>query len=357
MTLRNIPNSSSSMNLPGSSSRDAEENRDKDKDSPAAPARGRFSGRLWQLLIAIVLIGCLAYVYLDSSSLGVEERQHHLGSADSTAQVTVVMNTFKRHDMMMDAIDYYAKCPVVRYIYVIWSEPAAVPEAVLSRYTSYSTPQVVFHIQTADSLNNRFRPLPPAAHTDAVFSVDDDMRIPCADLSVAHEVWASAPMNMVGFMPRIHVRRGDSYQYRCWWFTWWTGAYSIVLTKAALLHHRYFAMYTSLPQELLTYIDDRRNCEDIAMQFLVSNVTNLAPIYVKGHLTDLGALGGISTSQNVLKAGHMAARDECINDLIGFFGRNPLRKSHFVVDAAANGWTNRPSTWYEFISSDLWKWS
>ena len=65
-------------------------------------------------------------------------------------------------------------------------------------------------------------------------------------------------------------------------------------------------MYTNtMPVSIRAYIDENRNCEDIAMQFLISNHTGLPPLYVKGHLSDYGALGGISTSKNVLVAGHM----------------------------------------------------
>ena len=90
------------------------------------------------------------------------------------------------------------------------------------------------------------------------------------------------------------------------WRMWREGAYSIILTKAAFLHHKYFDMYTNImPVSIREYVDENRNCEDIAMQYLISNHTGLPPLYVKGHLSDYGALGGISTSKNVLVAGHM----------------------------------------------------
>jgi hypothetical protein len=214
----------------------------------------------------------------------------------------------------------------------------------------------MFDIQKNDSLNNRFRPL-ETPHTDAIFSVDDDMRVPCAELELAFNVWEGSPKSLVGFMPRIHIRRNGELQYRCWWRVWWEGAYSIILTKAAILHHDFFhAYFTILPKEVFELIDKRRNCEDIAMQFLIANMTALPPLYVKGHLQDLGVLNGISTSSNVVTASHMKERDHCLNDLVRIFQRNPLVKSHIMIDTAQNGWTTSPSTWYEYLSSDLWKW-
>jgi len=157
-------------------------------------------------------------------------------------------------------------------------------------------------------------------------------------------------------MPRIHLRRQGHWEYRCWWRVWWHGAYSIILTKAAMLHHNYFHMYTNImPQSVRDLVDRVWNCEDIAMQFLVANASSLPPIYVKGHLQDLGALNGLSVNQSILKASHMGARSDCLNQLERLFNGIPLIRSHIIVDSAANRWTNSPSTWLEYISSDLWK--
>ena len=53
---------------------------------------------------------------------------------------------------------------------------------------------------------------------------------------------------MVGFYPRLHtLAPGTSqrYEYHSWWYVWWYGEYSMVLTKAALLHRRYLAVYST----------------------------------------------------------------------------------------------------------------
>jgi hypothetical protein len=207
-------------------------------------------------------------------------------------------------------------------------------------------------------LNNRFKPL-TSDYTDGIFAVDDDMRVPCQELDFTFDVWRNSQDSIVGFMPRVHVRSpSGTMVYRAWWYIWWTGSYSIILTKAAFLHHKYFSMYhNQLPKSMLKYIDDHRNCEDIAMQFVVSNHTGLPPIFVKGHLSDLGARNGISTDANVIQASHMDERSQCLSQLVEVFGSNPLVKTHVVVDSVTNRWTNAPSTWWEYISSDLWNFS
>jgi hypothetical protein len=145
--------------------------------------------------------------------------------------------------------------------------------------------RVRFH-PAPDSLNSRFLVLNDLA-TDAVFAVDDDIKVSCADLKFAFEVWASTQHTLVGFYPRLHTptaatattatatataitaeptggtaaaaaavartheigdrvfdrRSGESgggggvaailprFEYHSWWYVWWTGRYSMILTK------------------------------------------------------------------------------------------------------------------------------
>lgn len=60
-------------------------------------------------------------------------------------------------------------------------------------------------------------------------------------------------------------------RYRNWQYTWWNGFYNIMLTKGALFHKKYLAEYTKvIPPTFLKYIDDHRNCEDLAMAYVIS---------------------------------------------------------------------------------------
>lgn len=55
----------------------------------------------------------------------------------------------------------------------------------------------------------------------------------------------------------------------------------MVLTGAAFLHKYWSYMYTKkLTPEIRDWVDENMNCEDIAMNFLVANVTNQPPIKV-----------------------------------------------------------------------------
>jgi hypothetical protein len=227
-----------------------------------------------------------------------------------------------------------------------------------SDHVLYSGERIQFH-KVPDSLNSRFLPV-KGMTTDAVFAVDDDIRVPCSDLQLAFEVWGNSQHTIVGFYPRLHLKSSSQpaqYEYHSWWYVWWTGQYSMILTKAALLHRNYLTLYSNdLPKSVLKYVDDHMNCEDLAMQFLISNVSGLPPIYVRSDVYDVGVLGGIST-----RSGHMGARSDCLNDMIKLFGYHhdsnsmsqQLPMSSVVVGRASSFALNRPATWMEYLASDL----
>ncbi len=63
----------------------------------------------------------------------------------------------------------------------------------------------------------------------------------------------------------------------------WTNEVSMVLTGAAFYHHLWHHLYTaaahgSAQWRIRRWVDANVNCEDIAMNFLVSNWTGKAPI-------------------------------------------------------------------------------
>eukprot|EP00622_Pseudochattonella_farcimen_P000011 FR734419.1.p2 GENE.FR734419.1~~FR734419.1.p2 ORF type:complete len:200 (+),score=9.24 FR734419.1:92-601(+) len=116
-------------------------------------------------------------------------------------------------------------------------------------------------------------------------------------------------------------------------------------------------LYThSMPQTVRSYVDQHMNCEGVAMQFLVANVSGRPPIFVRGSVKDMGALGGIST-----RSGHMGSRTDCLNDINRLFSGDsnsefremPLVSSHVVAGRAGSWASNQPVTWFEYIASDL----
>lgn len=251
--------------------------------------------------------------------------------ADSRKGYAIVMNTWKRYDLLKQSISHYTTCGGLDSIHVVWSEPdppshplrELLDHIVHSNARDGRQVELKFDINTEDSLNNRFKEIKDLK-TDAVFSIDDDVIFPCSSVEFAFKVWLSAPDTMVGFVPRVHwidPTKGnmDHYIYGGWWSVWWTGTYSMVLSKAAFFHKKYLSMYTNeMPASIREYTTKNRNCEDIAMSFLVANATSAPPIWVKGKIFEIGSTGISSMG------GHSEKRTECVNRFVAEFGRMPL---------------------------------
>jgi hypothetical protein len=57
------------------------------------------------------------------------------------------------------------------------------------------------------------------------------------------------------------VQRGgtNEYRYGSWRSVWWTGTYSMVLSKASFFHKRYLDLYTNeMAPSIRKYVNDNR---------------------------------------------------------------------------------------------------
>ncbi|KAG6716775.1 hypothetical protein I3842_04G065000 [Carya illinoinensis] len=332
--------------------------------SPAkekAAIRGAYSSRsplllrrARQLLAATkvkVLLGLctLCIVVLVNSRLSslMGWNPHYPSSVSSPSRggYTVLINTWKRNSLLKQSVAHYASCSGTDAIHVVWSETDPPPETlkaylkkvVFSKSQAAHKPNFRFDINQEDNLNNRFRPI-EELRTDAIFSIDDDVIVPCATLNFAFTVWQSAPFTMVGFVPRTHrldmANNGDAYyKYGGWWSVWWMGTYSMVLSKAAFFHRKYLDIYThKMPSSIHDYVSRERNCEDIAMSLLVANATSAPPIWVKGKIYEIGS-SGISSLK-----GHSDSRNKCLNDFISLYGTMPLVSTNVKAVDARHEW-------------------
>ncbi|KAJ9553485.1 hypothetical protein OSB04_017530 [Centaurea solstitialis] len=286
--------------------------------------------------IKLLLFSCFLFTLIVLASrtpsfFGWEHQ--NIPSPDRTSRqgYTLLINTWKRYDLLKQSISHYTRCPGLDSIHIVWSEPDP-PSDPLLKFLNHVVKanagagrkiELAFDINEEDSLNNRFKEI-KNPRTDAVFSIDDDIIFPCSSVEFAFSVWQSAPDTMVGFVPRIHLidqlkENKESYIYGGWWPVWWTGTYSMILSKASFFHRKYLRLYTNeMPASLKEYVKRNRNCEDIAMSFLVANATGAAPIWAKGKIYEIGS-SGISSL-----GGHSNKRTECINRFVSEFGRMPL---------------------------------
>ncbi|CAL5040391.1 unnamed protein product [Urochloa decumbens] len=303
---------------------------------PLTPRHASAAGRFAPTALVLCLLALAAAVTTLALALTLHRHGHDPGAAPGASPrgFAVVINTWRRHALLRRSAAHYAACPSVDAVHVVWSEPRPPPERLrrgLVVLDNNGTRRVRVRFETSNnggsagdsSLNNRFRPI-RGLDADAVFSVDDDLIVPCSTLRFAFDVWRSAPNAMVGFVPRMHwiADPRDStkeYRYGSWWSVWWTGTYSMVLSKASFFHRRYLDLYTNqmLPS-IRKYVNENRNCEDIAMSFLVANATGAPPIWVQGRIFEIGS-SGISSLK-----GHGLQRSRCLNTFAAMYGHMPL---------------------------------
>ncbi|XP_039134455.1 glycosyltransferase family 64 protein C4 [Dioscorea cayenensis subsp. rotundata] len=251
-------------------------------------------------------------------------------SVPSRGGYAVLINTWKRNSLLKQVVSHYASCSRAEAIHVVWSEidppsdglKSHLEKLVSSKSHGVHKPSFRFELCEEDNLNNRFKPIEDLKN-DAVFSVDDDVIVPCSTLDFAFTVWQSASDTMVGFVPRTHwlVKKDGLayYTYGGWWSVWWMGTYSMVLSKAAFFHRKYLDLYThKMPSSIHDYVTRERNCEDIAMSLLIANASGAPPVWVKGNLYEIGS-SGISSMK-----GHNERRNKCLNDFISLYETMPL---------------------------------
>uniref|UniRef100_A0A915P4J9 Uncharacterized protein n=1 Tax=Meloidogyne floridensis TaxID=298350 RepID=A0A915P4J9_9BILA len=111
--------------------------------------------------------------------------------------------------------------------------------------------------------------------TEAILSIDDDLDLKQYEIIFAFRVWREQRDRIVGFPARYHARFGDTINYD----SNHTCQFNMILTGAAFLHIFYLQAYTyHMPQIIRDKVDEWTNCEDLAMNFLVSHLSRKPPI-------------------------------------------------------------------------------
>lgn len=322
------------------------------------------------LTVQHVVVGCLDVLF---QSYGPKDWNGNYQSKE--IEYTVVINTYKRPDMLKEAVQHYAstcgRSMGVAQVVVIWAEldvTPPTPKQLLqgANLRRPSDPQQgAAEIQIVrvaqDSLNARFLPLADRK-SDSIFMVDDDVRVDCASLRVGFDAWRANPDFMVGYYPRLAIESSThGYVYQAWPAVYWRQQANFVLTKAAFLHHRYMEVYsdaTRHPTSILDYVDKYKNCEDVAMSLLMANATRTTGpkvLYVEGHVSDKGLFGGISSSG---KGEHFDRRSDCLRDMTNIYQEHgwssPLVDRQALADVS---WIRHvPGLWWQYRPSNFFEW-
>jgi hypothetical protein len=328
--------------------------------------------------IAIILL--MLHVILGTLDVWFHHYGVNFSGRKETTTFAVVINTYKRPQMLREAASHYADTCGRKFgvdqVFIVWSEQGTAPPEVSSLFMSelrkndariQNRADVIVLQAAKDSLNSRFEPI-EQLKSDAIFMVDDDVRVSCPTLLMGFQAWTAFPEAMVGYYPRLASLpryasgRDGEYVYHGWPAVFFQSSINFILTKASFLHKQYLSIYTDKtahPQEILNYVDEHKNCEDVAMSLLVANYTRAKndkpayPIYVEGSVIDKGLFGGISTG-----SGHMVTRSECLTDLSKVYENHgwgaPLSYEKSLLDQS---WLHHyPGFWWQYRPSNVFEW-
>ncbi|XP_013787802.1 exostosin-3-like [Limulus polyphemus] len=254
-----------------------------------------------------------------------KEFSEALGGNVPREQFTVVMLTYERETVMIDSLQRLKGLPYLNKVIVVWNSPKPpIPEL---RWPEIGVPIHVIKSQK-NSLNNRFLPY-VAIETEAILSVDDDAHLRHDEIIFGFRVWREERDRIVGFPGRYHA--WDPHHGGWLYNSNHSCELSMVLTGAAFFHKYYAYLYTHLmPQAIKDKVDEYMNCEDIAMNFLVSHVTRKPPVKVTSRWTFRCPGCPISLSE---EDSHFQERHKCINFFAQVYGYIPLLNTQFRVDS------------------------
>ncbi|KAL1786187.1 exostosin-2 isoform X1 [Sigmodon hispidus] len=217
---------------------------------------------------------------------------------------TAIVLTYDRVESLFRVITEVSKVPSLSKLLVVWNNQNKNPPEE-SLWPKIRVPLKV--VRTAENkLSNRFFPY-DEIETEAVLAIDDDIIMLTSDeLQFGYEVWREFPDRLVGYPGRLHLWDHEMNKWK--YESEWTNEVSMVLTGAAFYHKYFNYLYTyKMPGDIKNWVDAHMNCEDIAMNFLVANVTGKAVIKVtprkKFKCPECTAIDGLSLDQT-----HMVER-------------------------------------------------
>lgn len=248
-----------------------------------------------------------------------------LGGNYPMEQFTVVILTYQREIVLMESIQRLVGLQYLNKVVVVWNSPD--PPSLSLRWPDVGVPLHVVKV-AKNSLNNRFVPY-DVIETDAIFAVDDDVEMRHEEILLAFRVWRDNKDRIVGFPGRFHA--WDSQNNQWLYSSEYSCELSMILTGAAFYHKYYSYLYTHwMPQVIRDRVDEYMNCEDIAMNFLVSHITRKPPIKVTSRWTFTCPNCPINLWEDKT---HFEERSKCINFFVEVYGYMPLLRTQFRADS------------------------
>ena len=246
------------------------------------------------------------------SELGFEQDGIHIHE-----QFTGVILTCQREEILIESLRRLSGFRYLNKVIVVWNcqEPPPNPDLT---WPDIGVPIKVIKTKQ-NSLNNRFLPY-DLIETEAILSLDDDIRLTHHEILYGFEVWRENKHRLVGYPAKFHSWNEQTWKWN--YNSTLSCEASMVLTGAAFYHKYYSYAYSQyMSQSIRDKVDELMNCEDIAMNFLIADMTRQAPIKLTKRYS-FRCKDCPSTLSN--DSMHYEERTHCINAFTKIYGYNPL---------------------------------
>ena len=235
--------------------------------------------------------------------------------------VTAVILSRRPGSSLEQLIGILGSVKSVKKVVIIWN------------YTDRDPPDMSGLIQTPletvrpvdTKLTNRFLPL-PQIQTDCILSIDDDVTLTPEDIEFGYSAWREFPDRLVGY-------QGDYHQWNAVHNNWeyvslWKDEISIIDTTAVFYHVYYQNIfYSQVPSAVIEWVDTFQRCEDVAMNMMVSSLTNKPPIKLNRNSICDKCEQRSAVSND---------KSECLNIFVKYFGKMTLKSTKFRVEPFSN---------------------
>ena len=254
------------------------------------------------------------------------------GNNEDNEEFTLIIMKFDDENLLINILHEYFKLPYLNQIIVLWNSKLS--EISNKFYLNFRNQFKASMLRIVFSANvssiNRFKPY-DFIKTDAVMSLNADSQLRNDEIIFAFRVWRENRDRLVGFTAHFHSwdPKEKSYSYHkensC--------EYSIIGTNAAFYHRYYhYYFYYMLDERIQEKINELNDCEDIAFNYMISDLTRKPPIKVTGKTTFNCTL--CSNTENIRDQMYSTTtRSRCINDFNKIYGYNPLLYSQARGDS------------------------
>ncbi|GAA5917240.1 Jip5p, partial [Sporobolomyces salmoneus] len=211
---------------------------------------------------------------------------------DPSEGFTMIIATYQRDLLLPPLIKHLTSTPPpsLRQIVIVWQNVDLPLPDFLSPQSlgEYSTSGVAVTVRKSwkNSMNERFRPILDWGHeiaTNSVFIMDDDVVLRKGALEWGYQQFVeSGRKRIVGFSPREFERGEKEGEWK--YLTKPTSTYSMILSNAAFFDKSWLEKYWEDSNEMTSlrnYVDGVFNCDDLLINFLVSNLTHSPPLLLQ----------------------------------------------------------------------------